>query len=326
MSQLHSKAVSKTVDLVSEGEIGGLLVGAKSIYLDGTPLQDTSGTDNFEGVTFNDDSKGTNTQSYLPGYPGVESTVSVNLRVKKGAPGAIEKTIIDSNLDAIRVTLFFPALSEQDEDKLVGTAVAFKIYFKKDDVAWNDDDVQIKTPNPISGKATQRFEKSYRLDIPARWQEGDGFNSITVKVERTTDDSTSDKITDVMYWGSYTKIIYNKLRYPNSALVGMTFNAEQFSSIPTRGYEIKGIKVKVPSNYTPYDPGHCSIGGYRRKDTCVSGGGVWSEGSCSKSKISLTLSGANANSGHYEVILSSSLGELHFWMSFLSFISIKPWS
>ena len=160
MSQLYSKAVGKTVDLISEGEIGGLLVGAKSIYLDGTPLQDTSGTDNFEGVTFNDNSKGTNTQSYLPGYPGVESTVSVNLKVKKGAPGAIEKTITDSTLDAIRVTVFFPALSTQEDDKLVGADVAFKIYLKKDSGEFGADGTTF-SPDPISGKATQRFEKSY---------------------------------------------------------------------------------------------------------------------------------------------------------------------
>ena len=55
----------------------------------------------------------------------------------------------------------------------------------------------------------------------------------------------------------------------------MQFNAEQFSSIPTRGYEVKGVKIKVPSNYTAYDPGHCSLGGYRRKDNCIAAGGTW---------------------------------------------------
>jgi predicted phage tail protein len=86
-----------------------------------------------------------------------------------------------------------------------------------------------------------------------------------------------------LYFNSYTKIIDNKLRYPNSAIIASQFDARQFTSIPNRAYEIKGVKIKVPSNYTPYDPGHCTLSGYRRKDRCTQAGGEWIQGTCSDS-------------------------------------------
>ena len=267
---LYSIAKARIVDVVSEGEIEGLLNGAQSIYLNETPLQNTSGEDNFEYTSYAT-REGTNSQTYIPGFSGVEAETAVNVVVTNDSPGAIIKTFYSSNVDAVRVTLYTPMLTYQETDgSLNGSSVAFKIYLEKDnDGNW----IEMKSAS-FEGKTTSRYERAYRLDIPSAWKTA-GFTQISIKVERTTADDDSAQVNNDLYFGSYAQIIDNKLRYPNSALMGLEVDARQFTSIPTRGYEIKGVKIKVPSNYTPYDAGHCSLSGYRRKDRCEQAGGTW---------------------------------------------------
>lgn len=97
----------------------------------------------------------------------------------------------------------------------------------------------------ITGKTTSKYQKAYRipLDQPGPWE---------IRVTRITDDSTKSTLQNQTWWDSYTEIVDAKLRYPNSALVAISLDAEQFSSVPTRGYEIYGLKVRYPSNYNPY--------------------------------------------------------------------------
>jgi len=152
-----------------------------------------------------------------------------------------------------------------------GSSFSFKFYIEKNnDGTWSE--VLNKT---ISGKCTSRYERSYRIDIPSSWKTS-GFTQIAVKMERITGDAPDTSTNNKSYWGSYTRIIDNKLRYPNSALVATQIDARQFNSIPKRAYEIKGLKVKIPSNYTAYEVGYCSgKSGYRRKDRCTQAGGTW---------------------------------------------------
>lgn len=267
---LFSAAKARLIDLVSEGEIVGLLNAKKSIYLNETPLEDSAGGSNFDDVAYIT-REGTNSQTYIPGFAGAETEVPVSTKVTKDPPGAIIKTFSSTTVDAVRVTLYTPGLTfQEDNGDLHGSEVAFKIYLEKDN---NGTWYEAKDAS-FEGKTTSRYERAYRLDIPAAWKSA-GFTTIAIKVERITDDSDGAKTNNDLYFGSYTKIIDNKLRYPNSALMAIQVDARQFTSVPTRGYEIKGVKIKVPSNYTPYDPGHCSLSGYRRKDRCVQAGGTW---------------------------------------------------
>ena len=266
---LFSTAKGRVVDLLSEGEISGLLNGKKSIFIDNTPLQDATGTDNFEGVSYTT-RVGTNNQTHIPGFAGTETTTAVNAVVSNGSP--IVRTFTSSIADAVRVGIWVPALTNADNDdgNIHGSSVSFKIELDR-----NSSGAWVTVFNgSISGKTTQRFDKTYRFDIPTSFKTA-GFTQISIKVTRISADETSAKIVNTLYFGDHTIIVDNKLTYPNSALVAMQFNAEQFDSIPTRGYEVKGVKVKVPANYTSYDPGHCSIGGHRRKDNCVAAGGTW---------------------------------------------------
>jgi predicted phage tail protein len=96
----------------------------------------------------------------------------------------------------------------------------------------------------ISGKASAKYQRAYRIELP-----GDG--PWDIRVRRLTADSTSQLLRNATWWDSYTEIIDAKLTYPNSALIAMTVDAEQFRAIPRRGYDIKGLKVRIPSNYDP---------------------------------------------------------------------------
>jgi len=283
---LFSAAKARIIDLVSEGEIVGLLAAEKSILINETPVQDDAGSNNWEDVSY-ETRVGTNSQEYLKGFPGIESEVPVNIGVKVDAPGSHIETIITSNLDAIRVLVYTPALTKQDKDTgdMHGSEFNFKFYIEKDnDGTWVE--VLDKT---FSGKCTSRYEKSYRIDIPASWKSS-SFSQIAVKMERITPDAADTSINNKCFWGTYTKIIDNKFKYPNSALIGIQIDARQFTSVPKRAYEIKGLKIKIPSNYTPYDPGHCSKSGYRRHDRCTQAGGTWSG----------TAIGANLYSGAWD--------------------------
>jgi predicted phage tail protein len=282
---LFSTASAQIIDLVSEGEIVGLLNGPSSIFLDESPMADSNGNYNFDEVLYAT-RKGTNSQSYIPGFEGTQSSVNVNLQVKKGTPGAIIKSFSSSVVDAINIMLFTPVLSHsQDNGDITGSAVSFLVYIQKD----NSGTWEQAISGSFSGKTVTRYERLYRVEIPSSWKSS-GFTQVSIKVERTTDDSTSSKINNSLYWAGYSQVIDNKLRYPNSAIMALYVNAKQFSSTPKRAYEIKGIKIKVPSNYTPYDPGHCSLSGYRSQHRCEAAGGTWTG----------TASGQNLYSGSWD--------------------------
>jgi predicted phage tail protein len=87
------------------------------------------------------------------------------------------------------------------------------------------------------------------LTTSGNLQLNDAF-PVDIRITRITPDSVSVKLSDAFSWFSYTELIYQKLRYPNSAYVALRIDAEQFSSIPSRSYRIRGIKVRIPNNAT----------------------------------------------------------------------------
>lgn len=235
---LRSRAYAAAIDVISEGEIEGLVDGLKSIYLDGTPIQADDGTLNFSGVTAAW-RNGTPTQTYIPGFPAVESEHAVGAEVTADTP--VARSISGSNISAARVTVSVPQLSYQDPSTgdLSGASVQIAIDVNNAGGGWQE----VRT-DTISGKTMNRYQRSYRIDLPAPgpWQ---------VRVRRISPDSTQANLQNKTFWDSFTEIIDAKLRYPNSALVALRIDAAQFQRIPTRGYDIRGLRVRVPSNYSP---------------------------------------------------------------------------
>lgn len=386
---LRSRQYAKVIDLVSEGEIGGLVNGARSIFLDDTPLQNDSGTYNFQGLTLVE-RLGTQGQSYIPGFDAVESEKAVAVEVTAALP--VARSISNTDATAVRVTLGMPRMTDQDTTTgdLRGTAVAIAIDVQNNgggwvaqalrkiyrsnvfslsggvaqntlassnyiiDVNWTGEAVlapqtcdvqlqyravgdttwlvggthrfsggtfyrggtsafpQLDTPpayptgsktfnltlaedeyqfrvvktngsrqqafyaldrwilqaplvgaayggtaafgtlqaytpefsDVISGKTTGKYQRAYRIELPSPgpWD---------IRVRRLTADSTSSAIVNNTWFDSYTEIVDAKLTYPNSAIYALQIDAKQFNQIPTRSYELNGIKVKVPSNYDP---------------------------------------------------------------------------
>lgn len=235
MTTLRSRAYARILDLVSEGEIEGLVDGAKSIYLDGTPLQNADGSFNFENVTY-DTRTGTNGQTYIPGTPGVESETTVNTEVK--ASTSVVRTISDADVNAVRVTVSLPALYFQNsQGDLEGQAVQLAIDVQPSGGSYTQ--VLIDT---ISGKTTSKYQRSYRVPLT-------GTSPWNIRLRRITADTTNPRLQNKTFWDSFTAIIDSKLRYPNSALVSMRFDATTFSGVPVRAFDMKLKRVQVPSNY-----------------------------------------------------------------------------
>jgi hypothetical protein len=232
---LNSAQYAQVLDLISEGEIEGLKEGDKSIFLDNTPLQNANGTYNFQNVTVYT-RNGTQNQSYIPGSPGIEDERPVGVQVQQATP--IVRTINDANVDAARITITVPQLQLfTDEGDINGTDVRLQIA-----VQYGGGGYTTVIDDTIAGRTADSYQRDYLVGLAT--------TPADIRVTRVTPDSASAKLANAFNWTSYTEIVYAKLRYPNSALIGLRVDAEQFSSVPSRTYLIRGIKVQIPSNAT----------------------------------------------------------------------------
>lgn len=236
---LHSTSYARVLDLISEGEIAGLVDGLKSIYLDGTPLQNADGSLNFEGVTV-DVRHGTQQQDPIPGYPASENSYAVGTELKAGTPWV--RSFSNRNLSAVRVTLGVNGLSKANTSNadIEGYKISYAIDLQTNGGAWQE----VLSASFI-GKTTSQYRRTHRIDLPA------GASSWSVRVRRLTPNANSGTTADITVIDSVTEVIDGKLRYPMSALVGIQVDASQFRSIPTRAYHMRGRIIRVPSNYTP---------------------------------------------------------------------------
>ena len=201
---LSSVQFASVLDAISEGEIDGIEGGAKGVYLDGTPLQDAAGRDNFTGYTLTT-RDGTQAQSYISDRAGVESEKNVGLAVVKATP--ITRQITDTEVDRVRVTLQIPALQVvEDDGDIRGTSVNIQIQ-----VQYNSGGFTTVVDDTINGKSSSAYQRDYMITLT-------GAFPVDIKVVRVTDDSTSQRLANGTNWSSYTEIIDEKLRYPNTAL------------------------------------------------------------------------------------------------------------
>ncbi|MBP5469504.1 MAG: host specificity protein J, partial [Candidatus Riflebacteria bacterium] len=238
---LRSRNLIKFIDLIGEGEIVGLEQGGKDIYFDETPLQNTDGTYNFDGI-FWESRAGLPDQPCIAGFPSAERDINVNQEVTK-KNGPVVRQTESNKLDAVRVTMTIPSLNETNtkNGNTTGSSVRFKIYVKNN----TDADYILKLDKTISGKCVSTYQESYRINL-------NGEGPYLVKVERVTNDSEKSTLNNKTYLSSITELMDVKLTYPNCAYVGISYNSDQLSgTTPTRKYIVKGLKVQVPSNYDP---------------------------------------------------------------------------
>ena len=225
----RSKQLVRIIDVVSEGEVEGLADGMKSVYFDNTPVQNKNGSYNFNNVQL-EGRVGSQVQDVIAGFNTSEKEVSVGTQVRNNLP--ITRTVTDSKVSRLRLTIGVQSLFSQNENGDTGGATVELV-------------ITIGSqsyPVSISGKYSSQYLQQHTFDnLPQA--------PFTVKVERVTEDSKSQRLQNNTVWSSYTEIIDTEFTYPNTALIGVKFDSEYFSNIPTRTYDLLGLRVKVPSNY-----------------------------------------------------------------------------
>ena len=279
---VQSRQAVNIIEVLSEGEIEGFPSAAgltkgtnaynraslKDIFLDKTSIvKPTADSNNIVDADFNFQQIvfkarfGTENQTFIPAISDIETEVSVNAPVTNAA--SVTRTITDSNIDEVRVTIRFDALIaiNEKDGKNIGTQVdVFVLITENNGRTTRFDKNQITGTGPggflglltvptsafsVSGKSRGAYARDFRFALRE-----DTVFPIQITVGRETADSTSERVTDTFSWSSFTKIIDEQRPYPNVAHTYLRFDAEQFPSIPRRLYRIRGIKVKIPHNAT----------------------------------------------------------------------------
>lgn len=254
---LISPSYAMILDLLCEGEIDGLIDDAsdaasrlKSVYLNGTPVRNADGSYNFKSIGFAS-VPGTQAQDVIAGFSDVETPHPsfTSQAVTHATP--IVATISDVNADAAIITIEVPQLYMVDiagvggadpTGDMLPTEVEVKIELQANGGGYVVQN--IGESKHIRGKCLHPYDRQYRIELTgaAPWD---------IRVSRVTLDNGSSTLLNQTTWKALTQVVDAKLNYPNSALVGLVVPATQFSTPPERSYLVKGLKVKVPTNYDP---------------------------------------------------------------------------
>ncbi|HED3862263.1 TPA: phage tail protein [Enterobacter hormaechei subsp. hoffmannii] len=239
---IQSIARAKVLIALGEGEFAGGLDG-KNIFLGDsssyTPLQNADGSYNFNNVKYEFRS-GTQDQDYIQGFPGIENELQVSYELKQAVPYV--RAVSNTQLSALRIRLGWPTLllQKNNGDK-VGTRVEYAI-----DLSVDGGPYETVVNGAVDDKTTSLYERSHRVNLPKAstgWQ---------LRVRRITPDSTSVNIVDTMRVVAVTEIIDAKIRYVNTALLYVEFDAKQFpNGIPQVVCNPKGRIIRVPDTYDP---------------------------------------------------------------------------
>ena len=250
---LQSRQMARLIDLLAGGKIRGPAIGVdwyKSTFMDKTPVVGADGTVNLPGVVL-EARLGDPDQAYLAGFPSVETIRPVGVTVDFATP--VVRPITNANTDAVRVGLGLGALVKQGDDGgLKGHTVSIKIEVKSS-ADQPESEYVTRVEDTISGKCTSPYTRGYRIELPgeAPWD---------IRMSRVSPDDTETSTQSTISFSYYTELVDRKMIYPSNAIVGITANAELFGSrVPERGYEIFGLELQIPENYTAFDTGggHC---------------------------------------------------------------------
>lgn len=234
---LKSSQMLTVVDAICEGPIEGPVDGLKSVRINKTPVLDSDGNAMVHGVTVVY-RVGEDEQTAMEGFEDSGAETLLGVEVKKSEP--VTRTITTKTLDRLRFTFGVQSLvSTSTKGDRNPTSVQMLIQFRRDGLWRTERDIT------ITGKTTTQFLASVVIDdLPPR--------PFEVRMQRLTDDSTTDLLQNKTVWSGYTEIIDVKQRYPNTAVIGVKVDAEQFGSQQvTRNYHLRGRIVPVPSNYDP---------------------------------------------------------------------------
>jgi len=268
---LASKQFQTLVELLGEGEIEGFPSAAgltkgttaynnaalKDVFLNGTQVLQSSASNtspadtdfNFPNVSF-EPRFGTSDQTAIQGISEIETENAVGVAVTKASP--VSRSITNTSVNAVRVTLGFPSLQKfEDDGDINGAEVAINIQTIE-----NDGTTTTVITDTVKGRTASTYFRDYKINFAS----GTSF-PVTIRVNRTTDDSTESTLQNSSIWSSFTEIINEQRAYANSAHVSIRFDAQTFPSIPKRMYKVRGTKIKIPHNGTVQSDGSISYSG-----------------------------------------------------------------
>lgn len=235
---LRSIAYANLLYAISEGEVKGLANGLESVKLEGTPIVDSAGNENFPGTTLGF-RPGTVDQEHLSGFPETANEIGVGVELRSGTPWV--RNITNTNLDAVRLRFSWPQLMQtKDNGDVVGYSVAYKIELSTDGGEYEE-----AISSAATGKSSSKYERTHRVDLPK------ARSGWSIRVTRTTPNEDSVRIQDMMRIEAITEVIDAKLKYPNTALIGLSYDSQQFQNIAKFSAEVDGRIIQVPSNYDP---------------------------------------------------------------------------
>lgn len=243
---LRSRSYARVLDLLGWGEWEGLVDGAKSIFLDDTPLVSTVGASdisNFDGLSWTFQ-KGAQTQDYIAGFDSVENSVNVGVKIRAAAP--VVRSSINSVLDKFIIGFHIPRLYEQKANgDVVRASISVKISISLNGGAYTD----VRTMSWYD-KCVSDYIETCEFNPPRsatpdtdRWD---------IKLTRLTPDHDgSTTLVDEIFWDTYSEVVSQKLSYPNMVLSGIEADAASFGKLPSRSWDVKMKKLQVPVNYDP---------------------------------------------------------------------------
>ena len=253
---LHSRQFATIQDLISEGEIEGFATASKEnrqkgtanynraalkdVFLNDTPvLKSTANSANPATTDFNHQDVtfvprfGTSSQNFIAGIRTSESPTAVGVTVTQSSP--VTRTISNTNVDAVKVTLTWPQLQKVTNDgDILGLTVRYKVQIQYNSGGFSDVIV-----DKVTGRSADAYQRDLRINLT-------GAFPVDVRVVRTTADPPNSNTRSEFQFTSFSEIIDNRSRYLNSAYTHLRLDSEKFSSIPTRKYRIRGIKVRIP--------------------------------------------------------------------------------
>lgn len=243
----RSSSAINIVDALGEGVIQGLVhttSPGKSVFVDGVAMQGPRGHHQIPHAinVFTGSENQPHNLFRLPGSgTAVAREISVEQAVRVGHP--VIRPIANRNATAVVITIAFPRLTRADNSgNIHSTTVAF-------DIAW--------TENPaLEWRENRRYNVTFKFTSLAELSLHILFSRRTpglIRVRRFTPTSTDDKINNEFRWARMTELVSAKLLRPHTAYAALRINSRLWSgrTLRRREYEVKGLIVDVPVNYTP---------------------------------------------------------------------------
>lgn len=271
-NNLLSTTTIKILDLISEGEIEGFAIksgiyGADplcSVFFDDVPVRNLDGSYNFAasgaGFSFGY-TLGLSGQAPINGFEKVENIIplSSNTRISNPPPGAgeVKNVIVSFNTntypdaDSVKVTVKIPALYEVllGPKEVAGDTIGYTIGYAID-ISLNDGAFSEVFNGSVAGKCSSLYLRQHIFTLP-KTSPASNYYKWKVRARRTTQNVQLSRIANDIFIDSIAVMSSSSFSYPASALAGISINADQFNSVPTRAYEIKGLKIAIPQGYTP---------------------------------------------------------------------------